>query len=118
MLQHKYGLMFSFLRWMSVYKPLTSVLIPSHRQKITKDGIPEVRSNIKQLEAVWDRKWMDTLTDTPLVSFLNEDPVSIPLGFLNLFNHRLAAVSPISSARNSRQTSITLLSLATHSGGS
>lgn len=50
------------------------------RQKITKDGIPEVRSNIKQLEAVWDRKWMDTLTDTPLVSFLNEDPA---LGFLS-----------------------------------
>lgn len=28
------------------------------------------------MEAEWDRKWMDTLKDTPLISFLNEDPVS------------------------------------------
>lgn len=62
----------------------TSVL-PSYfsiRQKISKEGIPEVKSMIKELEAEWDRKWMDTLKDTPLVSFLNEDPVSCPFEFV------------------------------------
>uniref|UniRef100_UPI0037E8D355 HAUS augmin-like complex subunit 6 n=1 Tax=Semicossyphus pulcher TaxID=241346 RepID=UPI0037E8D355 len=50
------------------------------RQKISKEGIPEVRSTVRELEAEWDRKWMDTLSNTPLVSFLNEDPA---LGFLS-----------------------------------
>lgn len=50
----------------------------STRQKISKEGIPEVRSAIRELEAEWDQKWMDTLKETPLVSFLNEDPVSCP----------------------------------------
>ncbi|KAM8898380.1 HAUS augmin-like complex subunit 6 [Spinachia spinachia] len=50
------------------------------RQRISKEEIPEVRSTIKELEAAWDRKWMDTLRDTPLVSFLNEDPT---LAFLS-----------------------------------
>ncbi|XP_034532368.1 HAUS augmin-like complex subunit 6 [Notolabrus celidotus] len=50
------------------------------RQKISKEGIPEVRSTIRELEAEWDRRWIDTLKDIPLVSFLNEDPA---LGFLS-----------------------------------
>ncbi|XP_033962399.1 HAUS augmin-like complex subunit 6 [Pseudochaenichthys georgianus] len=50
------------------------------RQRISKEEIPEVRSAIGELEAAWDRKWMDTLKDTPLASFLNEDPA---LGFLS-----------------------------------
>uniref|UniRef100_A0A667ZL99 HAUS augmin-like complex subunit 6 N-terminal domain-containing protein n=1 Tax=Myripristis murdjan TaxID=586833 RepID=A0A667ZL99_9TELE len=50
------------------------------RQKISKEEIPEVRGAIRKLEAEWDRKWMDTLKDTPLISFLNEDPA---LGFLS-----------------------------------
>ncbi|KAF7669015.1 hypothetical protein LDENG_00264020 [Lucifuga dentata] len=50
------------------------------RQKISKEEIPEVRSAISELEAEWDRKWMDTLNDKPLTSFLNEDPA---LGFLS-----------------------------------
>ncbi|XP_067437108.1 HAUS augmin-like complex subunit 6 isoform X1 [Thunnus thynnus] len=50
------------------------------RQKISKEEIPEVSSGIRELEAEWDRKWMDILKDTPLVSFLNEDPA---LGFLS-----------------------------------
>ncbi|XP_033992436.1 LOW QUALITY PROTEIN: HAUS augmin-like complex subunit 6 [Trematomus bernacchii] len=50
------------------------------RQRFSKEEIPEVRSAIGELEAAWDRKWMDTLKDTPLVSFLNEDPA---LGFLS-----------------------------------
>ncbi|XP_068569584.1 LOW QUALITY PROTEIN: HAUS augmin-like complex subunit 6 [Cebidichthys violaceus] len=50
------------------------------RQRISKEEIPEVRSTIRELEAAWDRKWMNTLKDTPLVSFLNEDPA---LGFLS-----------------------------------
>ncbi|XP_078147931.1 HAUS augmin-like complex subunit 6 [Centroberyx gerrardi] len=50
------------------------------RERISKEEIPEVRSAIRKLEAEWDRKWMDTLKDTPLVSFLNEDPA---LGFLS-----------------------------------
>ncbi|KAI3376501.1 hypothetical protein L3Q82_016953 [Scortum barcoo] len=47
------------------------------RQKISKEGIPEIKSTIKELEAEWDRKWMETLKDTPLVSFLSEDPASV-----------------------------------------
>ncbi|XP_034425357.1 HAUS augmin-like complex subunit 6 isoform X2 [Hippoglossus hippoglossus] len=50
------------------------------RQKISKEEIPEVSGTIRDLEAEWDRKWMDTLNETPLVSFLNEDPA---LGFLS-----------------------------------
>uniref|UniRef100_A0A3Q3G944 HAUS augmin-like complex, subunit 6 n=1 Tax=Labrus bergylta TaxID=56723 RepID=A0A3Q3G944_9LABR len=50
------------------------------RQTISKEGIPEVRSNIGELDAEWDKKWMQTLKETPLVSFLNEDPA---LGFLS-----------------------------------
>ncbi|XP_037613843.1 HAUS augmin-like complex subunit 6 isoform X1 [Sebastes umbrosus] len=50
------------------------------RQRISKEEIPEVRSTIRELEGAWDRKWMATLKDTPLVSFLNEDPA---LGFLS-----------------------------------
>ncbi|XP_068444016.1 HAUS augmin-like complex subunit 6 [Clinocottus analis] len=50
------------------------------RQRISKEEIPEVQSTIRELEVAWDRKWMDTLKDTPLVSFLNEDPA---LGFLS-----------------------------------
>ncbi|XP_076581223.1 HAUS augmin-like complex subunit 6 [Chaetodon auriga] len=50
------------------------------RQKISKEGIPELRSAIRELETEWDRKWMDTLKETPLLSFLNEDPA---LGFLS-----------------------------------
>lgn len=44
---------------------------------MAKEGIPDVRNSIRELEAEWDRKWMDTLKDTPLASFLNEDPVSL-----------------------------------------
>ncbi|XP_034413296.1 HAUS augmin-like complex subunit 6 isoform X2 [Cyclopterus lumpus] len=44
------------------------------RRRISKEEIPEARSTIRELEVAWDRKWMDTLKDTPLVSFLNEDP--------------------------------------------
>ena len=51
------------------------------RQRFSKEEIPELRSAIGELEAAWDRKWMDTLKDTPLVSFLNEDPVSGPMAF-------------------------------------
>ncbi|KAM3590470.1 uncharacterized protein V6R79_010394 [Siganus canaliculatus] len=50
------------------------------RQRISKEGIPEVRNAIRELEVDWDRKWMETLKDTPLVSFLNEDTA---LGFLS-----------------------------------
>ncbi|KAK5875979.1 hypothetical protein CesoFtcFv8_026997 [Champsocephalus esox] len=50
------------------------------RQRISKEEIPEVRSAIGELEAAWDRKWLDTFKDSPLVSFLNEDPA---LGFLS-----------------------------------
>ncbi|XP_041841023.1 HAUS augmin-like complex subunit 6 [Melanotaenia boesemani] len=50
------------------------------RQKISKEEIPEIKSTISELEANWDKRWMDMLKDTPLVSFLNEDPA---LGFLS-----------------------------------
>ncbi|KAF7230041.1 HAUS augmin-like complex subunit 6 [Nothobranchius furzeri] len=44
------------------------------RQKLSKEEIPEVWSAIRELEADWDKRWMDTLKETPLVSFLNKDP--------------------------------------------
>ncbi|XP_054608592.1 HAUS augmin-like complex subunit 6 [Dunckerocampus dactyliophorus] len=50
------------------------------RLKNSKEEIPEVRSHIRDLEAEWDRKWMETLKDTPLVSFLSDDPTP---GFLS-----------------------------------
>lgn len=50
------------------------------RQKLSKEEIPEVRSAIRALQADWDQKWMNTLKEKPLVSFLNEDPA---LGFLS-----------------------------------
>lgn len=61
---------------------MTHVLQDLHllRQKISKEEIPEVRSSILKLDAEWDRKWKDILKDTPLISFLNEDPA---LGFLS-----------------------------------
>ncbi|XP_041634590.1 HAUS augmin-like complex subunit 6 [Cheilinus undulatus] len=61
---------------------ITRVLQDLHlvRQKISKEGIPEVKNNIREVDAEWDRKWMETLKDTPLVSFLKEDPA---LGFLS-----------------------------------
>ncbi|XP_014837836.1 PREDICTED: HAUS augmin-like complex subunit 6 isoform X1 [Poecilia mexicana] len=50
------------------------------RQKLSKEEIPEVRSAITELQAEWDQRWMQTLREKPLVSFLNEDPA---LGFLS-----------------------------------
>ncbi|XP_029027144.1 HAUS augmin-like complex subunit 6 [Betta splendens] len=50
------------------------------RQKISREEMPAIKTAMRELEADWDRKWMDALKDTPLVSFLNEDSV---LGFLS-----------------------------------
>uniref|UniRef100_A0A3Q1BDX9 HAUS augmin-like complex subunit 6 N-terminal domain-containing protein n=1 Tax=Amphiprion ocellaris TaxID=80972 RepID=A0A3Q1BDX9_AMPOC len=50
------------------------------RYLISKEEIPEVRNAIRELEADWEKKWMETVKETPLVSFLNEDPA---LGFLS-----------------------------------
>ncbi|KAM4611511.1 HAUS augmin-like complex subunit 6 [Polymixia lowei] len=50
------------------------------RLKISKEEVPEVRNFIRKLEVEWDRKWMETLKDAPLTSFLNDDPA---LGFLS-----------------------------------
>ncbi|KAM9836845.1 HAUS augmin-like complex subunit 6 [Aulostomus maculatus] len=50
------------------------------KQKISKEEIPEVKGGIRKLMEEWDGKWMDTLKDTPLVSFLNDDPA---FGFLS-----------------------------------
>ncbi|XP_016894761.1 HAUS augmin-like complex subunit 6 isoform X2 [Cynoglossus semilaevis] len=50
------------------------------RQRIFKEEIPKVKKTLTDMEAEWDRKWMNTLKDAPLVSFLNEDPA---LGFLS-----------------------------------
>lgn len=46
------------------------------RLKVSREGIPEVRSAIRELESQWDRKWKDTVKETPLASFLYGDPVS------------------------------------------
>ncbi|XP_011605069.2 HAUS augmin-like complex subunit 6 [Takifugu rubripes] len=43
------------------------------RQKISKDAIPEARNGVQELEADWDRKWSQTLRDSPLAAFLQED---------------------------------------------
>ncbi|XP_061921184.1 HAUS augmin-like complex subunit 6 isoform X1 [Entelurus aequoreus] len=50
------------------------------RLKSSKEEIPEVRRSIRDLEAEWDRKWINTLKETPLISFLNEDQAP---GFLS-----------------------------------
>ncbi|XP_072232364.1 HAUS augmin-like complex subunit 6 [Leuresthes tenuis] len=44
------------------------------REKISKEEIPEVKSAIRELEVNWDKRWMDILKETPLVSFLSDDP--------------------------------------------
>lgn len=69
-------------------------LISTPRQKISKEKIPEVRSAIQDLEAEWDKKWMDTLKETPLVSFLNEDPVSGCLIFFIFFIFIYTCITP------------------------
>lgn len=48
-----------------------------YRHKISKDAIPEARNCIQELEADWDRKWSETLKDSPLAAFLQEDLVSV-----------------------------------------
>ncbi|XP_076000026.1 HAUS augmin-like complex subunit 6 [Genypterus blacodes] len=50
------------------------------RQRISKEEIPEVGSAIRELEVEWNKKWMDTLKDVPLASFLNDD---LALGLLS-----------------------------------
>uniref|UniRef100_A0A8C7YYU2 HAUS augmin-like complex subunit 6 N-terminal domain-containing protein n=1 Tax=Oryzias sinensis TaxID=183150 RepID=A0A8C7YYU2_9TELE len=62
----------------SVYLEINDCFI--NRQKISKEEIPQLRFAIKELEADWDRRWMDTLEGNPLMSFLNNDPT---LGFLS-----------------------------------
>uniref|UniRef100_A0A4W4GQU6 HAUS augmin-like complex subunit 6 N-terminal domain-containing protein n=1 Tax=Electrophorus electricus TaxID=8005 RepID=A0A4W4GQU6_ELEEL len=44
-------------------------------RKLVKKDIPHVKSSIKSLEEDWVRKWSECLSHTPLISFLNEDPV-------------------------------------------
>lgn len=44
------------------------------RQKISKEEAPEVKAAIKDLELEWDRRWNNVLQNTPLTTFLNEDP--------------------------------------------
>uniref|UniRef100_W5UCK3 HAUS augmin-like complex subunit 6 n=1 Tax=Ictalurus punctatus TaxID=7998 RepID=W5UCK3_ICTPU len=45
------------------------------RRKLTKEDIPQIKSNIKKLELDWQTKWAECLSHTPLSSFLNDDPV-------------------------------------------
>lgn len=47
------------------------------RRKLTKEDIPQIKSNIKKLELDWQTKWAECLSHTPLSSFLNDDPVSL-----------------------------------------
>lgn len=60
-----------------ISEKLSVVLRRPFRQKLSKEEIPEIRTSIRELEADWDKRWTETLKETPLVSFLNEDPVSI-----------------------------------------
>lgn len=74
---------FSDIYWFKDEHACVNLLFFSlFRQKISKEEIPEVTIAIKELEAEWDKRWMDTLKVTPLVSFLNEDPVSGPWDLL------------------------------------
>ncbi|XP_058249770.1 HAUS augmin-like complex subunit 6 isoform X2 [Hemibagrus wyckioides] len=45
------------------------------RRKLCKEDLPLVKSNIKKLELDWEKKWAECLSHTPLISFLNDDPV-------------------------------------------
>ncbi|KAG7243305.1 hypothetical protein INR49_011760, partial [Caranx melampygus] len=66
------------VKWQQMARALQELQLI--RQKISKEEIPQVTIAIKELEAAWDKKWLDTLKVTPLISFLNEDPA---LGFLS-----------------------------------
>ncbi|KAL0970340.1 hypothetical protein UPYG_G00240650 [Umbra pygmaea] len=43
-------------------------------RKLISNEIPEVKTDIRRLEAEWDKKWAELLSHTPLTSFLNKDP--------------------------------------------
>ncbi|XP_053089155.1 HAUS augmin-like complex subunit 6 isoform X1 [Pangasianodon hypophthalmus] len=49
--------------------------LKSMRRKLTKEDIPQIKSNIKKLELDWEKKWAECLSHTPLTSFLKDDPV-------------------------------------------
>ncbi|KAI5609539.1 HAUS augmin-like complex subunit 6, partial [Silurus asotus] len=50
-------------------------ILKNMRRKLTKEDIPQIKSNIKKLELDWEKKWAECLSRTPLISFLNDDPV-------------------------------------------
>ncbi|XP_007255258.3 HAUS augmin-like complex subunit 6 [Astyanax mexicanus] len=45
------------------------------RRNLAKGDIPQTKNTIKKLEVDWEKKWAECLRHTPLISFLNEDPV-------------------------------------------
>ncbi|XP_072542947.1 HAUS augmin-like complex subunit 6 [Salminus brasiliensis] len=45
------------------------------RRNLAKGDIPQTKNSIKKLEVDWEKKWAECLRHTPLISFLNEDPV-------------------------------------------
>lgn len=49
----------------------------SPRQKVCREGVPQVRSCLQELEAAWDRTWTQRQEDSPLAAFLQEEQVSV-----------------------------------------
>lgn len=78
------------------------------RQKLSKEEIPEMRRSIRELEADWDKRWSETLKETPLVSFLKEDPVSG--ASVSAFCFQTTAVSKIKLRRGHSVRRVRLVS--------
>lgn len=46
------------------------------RRKLIKEDATEIKVSITRMEEDWENKWAVCLKNTPLTSFLIEDPVS------------------------------------------
>ncbi|KAA0723943.1 HAUS augmin-like complex subunit 6 [Triplophysa tibetana] len=45
------------------------------RRKLVREDAADIQSSIQRLEEDWEKKWAECLKNTPLVSFLKEEPV-------------------------------------------
>ncbi|KAI7814996.1 HAUS augmin-like complex subunit 6, partial [Triplophysa rosa] len=45
------------------------------RRKLVREDAADIKSSIRRLEENWEKKWAECLKNTPLVSFLKEEPI-------------------------------------------
>uniref|UniRef100_W5N0Z4 HAUS augmin-like complex subunit 6 N-terminal domain-containing protein n=1 Tax=Lepisosteus oculatus TaxID=7918 RepID=W5N0Z4_LEPOC len=48
--------------------------LKSMRKKISKEDLPELKKNIREIETDWEKKWEDYLKQKPLMLLVSEDP--------------------------------------------